>query len=137
MQYGANIWAVLLSVVVSCILGSLWFGPFFGKQWMQLMGFTEDKKSEMKKGGMVRSYGIMIVSAIVMTYVFAYLLRSFAIADSSSAMQFAAILWLGFIATVMTGQVSWENKPWKLWVITAGYELVNLVIVSMILVRFS
>ncbi len=141
MQF-VNLWAVLGSVVFSCILGTLWFGPIFGKSWMHMMGISKESMEACKtdpkaKAAMRTSYGIMMVSSLVMTYVLASLMQKYAITDYSSAMQFAALIWLGFVGTTMTGMVSWENKPWKLWAITSGYYLVNFVLVSMILVRFQ
>jgi len=140
MEYGVNLWAVLTSVVISVILGTLWYGPLFGKSWMHMMGITQEKMEDMKKSGqaaMRMSYGIMIVSSLITTYVLAYILKSFAIGDASSAIQFAVLVWLGFIGTIMTGIVSWEGKPWKLWLINSGYHLVNLAIASWILVSWK
>ena len=37
-----NIWAVILAGISYLILGALWYSPLlFGKQWMELNGFTE------------------------------------------------------------------------------------------------
>ncbi len=101
------------------------------------MGITHEMMEEGKKKGMGKSYGIMIAASIVMTYVLASLMQKYAITDYSSAVQFASLIWLGFVGTTMTGMVSWENKPWKLWAITSGYYLVNFVLVSMIMVKFQ
>lgn len=35
----ASTLAVVLAAVVSMIVGWLWYGPLFGKQWMALMGW--------------------------------------------------------------------------------------------------
>ena len=37
-----NYGAVVGAAVASMILGSLWYGPLFGKPWMAAMGFTKD-----------------------------------------------------------------------------------------------
>jgi hypothetical protein len=42
-------------------------------------------------------------------------------------------VWLGFYVPVLMGQVSWEGKSWKLFLINAAYYFVNLQLVGMIL----
>lgn len=40
--------AIVVSAVTYFGLGSVWFGPLFGKQWLKLVGLTvteEDKKN--------------------------------------------------------------------------------------------
>jgi len=32
---------ILIATIASFIFGFLWYGPLFGKQWMNLMGFTK------------------------------------------------------------------------------------------------
>ena len=41
--------------------------------------------------------------------------------------------WLGFVVPVTVGSVLWDGKPWKLWFINAGYYLVMLLIMGVIL----
>ena len=41
--------------------------------------------------------------------------------------------WLGFVAPVTMGAVLWEGKPWGLWFLNAGYQLVNLLVMGVII----
>lgn len=41
--------------------------------------------------------------------------------------------WLGFVAPTTVGMVLWEGKPWKLWIITAGFYLLSLLLMGVIL----
>lgn len=134
-----NIWAVLGSVVLACILGTLWYGPIFGKQWMHLMGITHESMEEMKKkgGSMGKSYGIMIAASLVEAYVLAYLIKATGTTDSSMALQLGFWIWLGFVASIGTGIVSWEGKPWKLFWINTGYQLVSILMMSLVLVNWQ
>jgi len=134
MNFPVNLWSVLGAVVVSCALMAAWYGPLFGKLWRHLMGLSEEKQVEMMKGRMGKAWGIAVVATAVQAYFLAYFLQLGNIADSSSALQLSFMLWLGFVATVMTGAVSWENKPWKLWTLNAGYYLVSLLLMSVVLV---
>lgn len=33
-----NIWAILVAIVLQFVLGFLWYGPLFGKPWMEMVG---------------------------------------------------------------------------------------------------
>ena len=37
-----NWWAVLVATVLAFILGGIWYGPVFGKAWLDALGKTED-----------------------------------------------------------------------------------------------
>jgi len=128
-----NYLAVLAAGIVSIVLGFLWFGPLFGKQWTSLMGFDKKKMEEAKKKGMGRTYAIMIIGTLVTSYVLAHFVDYLDATNISGALQAAFWIWLGFIATVMLGSVLWEGKPWKLYFLNAAYWLVNLAVMAIIL----
>jgi hypothetical protein len=138
-----NYVAVVGAAVAAFVLGSLWFGPLFGKAWMKTMGMTmEDAKARMQsdpsaKGKMMRGYGIMAVTTLIMSFVLAHSI-AFASAYLNDFSVWAGVLagfwsWLGFVVPVSLGGVLWENKSWKWWFITAGYYLVSLVMMGKIL----
>lgn len=135
-----NYLAVFVCLVEAIILGSVWYGPLFGTQWMKLMGWGPEVMEKMKKEGqakMMQSYGIMAVGSLIMAYVLSH-----AVVFASNYMQVSGIVggletgfasWIGFIAPATMGGVLWEGKPWKWWFILAGYYLVNLLLMGLIL----
>lgn len=139
MDVAVNYWAVLLCGVAAMALGTLWYGPLFGKQWMVMIGMTEADMEAAKKdpSGMYKSYGVMFVGALVMAFVLsrgitfgnAYLGSS----GIGTALISAFWFWAGFVAPVMLGPVLWEKKPWTLWGINAGYYLVLMLVMAAIL----
>lgn len=136
IQANVNYLAILISGVFMMVLGYLWYGPLFGKPWMKLMGIT--KTSMQGKGSeMVKNYGLMFVSALVLSYVFAYILAVFQINSILLAITAAFWTWLGFIATTMLGGVLWTKKPLKLYAIEAGYYLVGMAIIGVLLVLWK
>ena len=131
-----NYLAVLACVVVAMVLGYVWYGPLFGKEWMRLMGMSgEPMGGGSKNMGML--YGIQAVGALLMAFVMSHALI-FAMAylhttGISAGLQTGFWNWLGFIAPVTVGMVLWEGKPWKLWMIVAGYWLVVMCTMGIIL----
>ena len=48
-----NYWAILVLGIVSMALGALWYGPLFGKKWMEIIGVNKndlEARKEMEKG---------------------------------------------------------------------------------------
>lgn len=133
MQPVINYLAVLIAAMAAMAIGFLWYGPLFGKQWIQLMGFDKKKMEQMKKKSMAINYTAMILSTLVMSYVLAHFVDYLNATNISGALQAAFWLWLGFIATVQIGIVLWEGKSWKLYFLNAAYYLVNLSIMASIL----
>ncbi len=137
-EIAINWWAIIVTTIISVVIGSLWYGPIFGKAWMNAVGISmpEVMTPEMKKM-MYRSYALVIIGSLVMNYVLLYSIV-FASAYMNASGAYAGIMagfwnWLGFIAPVTLGSVLWENRPWKYWFITAGYYLVMLLINGAIL----
>ncbi len=137
-----NLIAVVGAAAAAIVLGFLWFGPLFGKAWMKSMNITPEQAEAWKqdpkmKGKMMRSYLVMMVTALIMSYVLAHslLFANTYLGTSGpwSGVQAGFWNWLGYVVPVSIGGVLWENKSWKWWFITAGYYLVSLIIMGKIL----
>ena len=140
-QVPINYFAVITSAVVSMVLGFVWYGPVFGKQWMKLSGFTEESMKAAKAKGMTTSYVIMLIGSLVMSYVLAH-----AIVFASAYLKVTGVKaglmagvwnWLGFVAPVTVGSVLWDNKSWKLWILNNAYYLCSLLAMGAILTSWQ
>jgi len=138
MEVEINYLAVLLSTLASVVLGFLWFGPLFGKQWMRLAGIQMPGEiTKAMKKSMMRSYALVAITSFVMAAVLAHIL--FYITEFTdvfgidTAITTALWAWLGFVVPSTLGSVLWEDRPWKYWFITAGFWLVALVVSAVIL----
>ncbi len=135
MDVVINYWAVLVSAVASVVLGFIWYGPLFGKQWMALNGMTmPDPKPKMS--AMTNPMIISIIGASFMSWMTAFALG---MASQTAGFTTACVLivvasnWLGFIVPVSLNSVAWEQKSWKLFAINTGYWLVYGIISGYIL----
>lgn len=132
-----NILSLLIAVIVSNVLGMLWYGPIFGKQWMKLMKFSDADIKKAKECGMGKSMLLMILASILMAFVLSHAI-AYASAFYELSGPFAGAMggfwnWLGFVVPVTLSSVIWEGKPWKLWVLNNGYYLASLVLMGMII----
>jgi len=137
-----NYLAVLLCAIAAMVLGFLWYGPLFGKKWSELMGWgtmTPEKMAEKQKAARP-AYAITFVGALLMAYILANAITLFLVAypmEGADAFAtgplFGFWAWLGFVVPVTIGQVLWDGKPWKLWLINVGYFLAQMLLMGAIL----
>ena len=136
-----NYAAVIVAMLSSVVLGFLWYGPFFGKPWMSMMGFTKDSMEKAKKKGMTTNYLVMMLGSFLMAYVLAHSLEFASVYTKTygvtAGLMAAFWSWLGFVAPVQVGDQLWGGKPWKLFLITGGYYLVSLCIMGVILASWK
>lgn len=141
MEAPVNYVAVLAAALSSLVIGFLWYGPLFGKAWLSLSGFSEDKINEVKKNGALKSYVLMFVGSLVMAFVLSHSLTfssTYLLVEGSPAGLTAGFWnWLGYIAPVTLGSVIWDGKPWKLWVLNNGYYLILLCVMGVILANWK
>lgn len=130
MDIAVNYTAVLVAAVASFIIGWLWYGPIFGKQWMKLR--KQDPATmtgEMPWSLMAGEFVLTVITAFVLAH-FAVL---FGATTAASALQLAFWAWLGFYATTLMGPVLWEKMPIELYAITAGRWLVSLLAMALVI----
>jgi hypothetical protein len=132
MEYSINPWAVLAAAVSTMIVGSLWYGPLFGKMWMKLSGLTRESMKSMPLTA-PQAMGLGLVTALMTAYVLAHIADAFMVFDTTSAFQMAFWLWFGLAVPFTAGAWLWEGKSFKLFVLNAAHWLVSLTAVSVIL----
>lgn len=138
MSANINYLAVVVAAVVAMVIGGVWHSPLmFAKQWQGAAGVSEETKQRMMAKGMTKAYILQFIGALVMSFVLAHSLvfasAYLNISGISAGLQAGIWNWLGFIATVTLGAILWEGKPWKLWFIINGYQIINLCAMGVIL----
>ena len=81
-MHDVNPLAVLVAGVLPMVIGALWYGPLFGKRWMELMESTPEELQQ--DFNPVRTYGVSFVLALVTAFVLAQLVADVAPRDVSS-----------------------------------------------------
>ncbi len=86
--------AVVVGVIVSNVLGFLWYGPLFGKRWMAMIGKTED---EIEANPTM--YLVTVLSSALTMIVLALAIDAFGAADFVEGLMIGAVVNLGISAT--------------------------------------
>ena len=131
-----NYWAVATGAVLSMILGAIWYGPLFGKKWMEIVGVDPADEAARKK--MQKSagplYGVQFVLTLFQVLVLAHL-----VADTQTVGGLSRSLWIwaAFIIPTMAAAVMWTNESgklkWARFFIQGGYQLVLFTIFGLLL----
>lgn len=125
-----NYIAVVVAAIFSMVLGYLWYGPFFGKRWMALMGIAP---ATISREGMGRTYAWGFVTALVTAYVLARFVKLAGATTIAGGVEIGFWAWLGFVATVTAASVLYEKRSTSLYYLNNGYQLVSLAVMGAIL----
>lgn len=132
MDITINYLAVLVAAIVNMVVGSLWYGPVFGKTWMGLMGFTPESMKNMKLSAM-QAMALGFVTSLIMAYVLAHFVFMSGAIDAGGALTLAFWIWLGFMLTTAASSFLWEGKPFKLFVLNAAEQFVALLLMTLVI----
>ncbi len=117
------------------VIGFVWYGPLFGKQWMALMKM-DPKKMEAGKASMGKTYGLLFVGSLIMAFVvfhaYTFAHQFMGGTPLMDGLQTGFWNWLGFILPVTAGAVLFEQKPFKLFLLNTSYHLVTLLVMGVI-----
>lgn len=130
-----NLFPVIASTIAAMILGMIWYGPLFGKQWMTIVGIKMPKAKEANNI-MCKSMSMGLINTFVGVYVLALLLAITQPATLHQGLIYGALFWLGFSATAeATGNI-WAGTTWKLFWINGMYGLIATLISVTILMKW-
>ena len=125
--------AIVTSVVASFAIGSLWYGPLFGKTWARAMGFSDAMRPT--GGEIAKSLTLNVVGTFLMAYVLAHDVSVWRPSTWNAGSDQPAwkygfyaglFVWLGFIVPVLLNGIAFERKSWKVFGIGAGYQFLSL-----------
>lgn len=126
-------WGILASAIASMIIGSLWYGPLFGKTWMSLEGFSKADLSKQKSKSMVPLYITAFIMSLLTAFVLKWIIDSLQVPTIAEALSLGFIVWLGFYVTIQSGDFLWKGKSFKLYILNISYWLIVLLTTSAIL----
>lgn len=150
---------ILGAGIISMIVGSIWYGPLFGKKWMEICGVSamdEEKRKQMQKEAMplyVVQFLLSLLQFVILeSFLYAYYRYVNLIGscveqgdgcfDMKKIYLFGSILvWLGFVMPTVAGSAMWNNDSskvkWARFLIQAGYQLVMFIIFGWMIATFG
>lgn len=130
-----NYLAVFAGAVLSMVLGIIWYGPLFGRKWLEVIGAT-DKDLEARRKMQESAaplYAAQFLLAVFQVWVLAYLIQGRGLPWLATAL----LVWGGFILPTVAASAMWNNDAsrvkWARFWIQAGYQLLNFLAYGLIL----
>jgi hypothetical protein len=112
--------AVLVAALSGFVIGGLWYGPLFQKPWMAASGMTKEKGAQ---GNMVLTFAGAYILNLIGAMGIAILVGDHGgIASGAHVGAFTAFF---FVAAALGVIYLFEMRPFRLWLINAGYQIVN------------
>lgn len=121
--------AVFTAAISSFVLGGLWYGPVFGKAWMQETGLTAET---LAKANQAKIYGLAFVWTLLMSYNLAMMLNDPAI-GLNEAIMYGSLTGFGFITMGMFVVGLFERRSTKLMLINGGFQTLSMTVIGAIL----
>lgn len=124
---------ILIAGIVSMLIAFAWYHPrVFGSAWARMTNLSPEMV-EAGKRRMPFTAPIGLLASMLVAYVMNYFGIAWGVFDVIGAIELAFWCWVGFMAPTMLGVVLWEQKSFKLYLINAGYWLVALIAMAIIL----
>lgn len=134
MEATTNYGAILVSAIASMIVGSIWYGPLFGKKFMEVMGMDKmsaEQKEAMKKS-MTMTYIGQFIASLLMFFVLDWYIITSVHTGVFGGVANAFGLWLGFVVPLKLGDALWGGKMALFW-LGIGNMLITFLVAGAIL----
>jgi hypothetical protein len=118
--------AVLVAWILHVVLSLAWYQPvFFGRAWVALSGKELKPAVRWIPAGFAAHLVCILALAVIVN-----------LANASTVLEGIAagiLVTLGFVATLLGGELVWEKIPFKLYLIRVGDQLLTLSLAGAIL----
>ena len=129
VNLGVNYLAVVVAAVVALVVGFAFYSPqTMGKRWMSYLGTTQAQLGNPGPMGMATG----IVASLVNAWVLAVLAMNLGGTTIGDGVKLGILCWLGFMATITAAQISFEKKPWGLWLLNNAHNLIVQIVMAAI-----
>lgn len=142
MELNINFLAVAVCVLLSFVLGFVWYAALFMKPWTKEMGYDPNMRPDKKQ--MMKGMMVSVVGNFLFVWMLAFYLagwKYFPNSDEMGTMSFAVnsalSVWLGFFVPVHLSKIVWERHSWRLFFINSGFNLVSVILVALILAYWT
>ena len=126
-----NFLAVFVGAIIEMLLGFLWYGPLFAKPWMALQGWTQERMQGSNPNPVI--YLVPFLGALVTAYVLALVIQAAQMGTLAGGAGLGLLVGIGFVAPAFASNYTFSSRPFKLFMIDAGYYLVAPVLIGALL----
>ena len=122
--------AIVVAALSAFAIGGLWYGPLFGKAWQSLSGLTDE---EIQDGHPALTYGGALVLNLVAAFAMGMVMQLHSSPSLVSGLNVGLSIGVAFVATSFGINYLFAMKPFRLYLIDAGYMVLLLAIMGSII----
>jgi hypothetical protein len=128
-----NVLAVFVTALETMAAGALWYSPLlFGRAWVRANGWSPEQLADLRRrAGM--SYSVSFVCYLVMALVLEAFFSFTGASGAARGATLGALLWFGFVLTVGLTSHLFTHRRLSAFAIDAGFQLVTLVLMGVLL----
>ena len=124
-MHDVNWLAVLVAGILPMVVGFLWYGPVFGKQWLALMETTTEEIQ--KDFNPLKTHGASFVLSLVTAYALAQLLATMGGSGAMAGVHVGLLVTVGFVLNVGYQGVAYEQRKPGIFGLGMGFNAVSLI----------
>ena len=133
-EFQINYLAVGVAALTNIFIGVIWYSPLlFGNLWAKAQGFSKEQLKETAG----RAFIVSLFCYLVMAFVLALLISYTGVSMVLQGAFLGFLLWIGFLATLGLTAHTFSGKPLSIYLIDAGYQLVYVVAMGVILAAWQ
>lgn len=122
-----NFLTIPVGTVAAFLLGWLWYAVL-GKAWMRLLGKTREELGKPVKA-MITSFFMLFLISLS----FYWLMQQIRVDDWADGAFLGLGIGLAFVATSTAINYAYQGRPFRLWLIDAGYLVAAFALIGTIM----
>ena len=130
LTFNVNWLAILVCAFVNMAIGAVWYGPLFGKPWMEALGIKPEEASSSEMG---KAYAVAVLNSLLMAFILANVITLTSTMGFGGGVLLGLMMWVGFTGFTFGVNHAFEGRSLQLWAINAGLFLVSLLVMGAIL----
>jgi hypothetical protein len=132
-SFQLNFLAVGAAALAAFLIGALWYSPaLFARAWKEAHGYTSEQVQQMQQTA-ARAYVVSLLCYLVLAAALGVIVYYFNLRRIEQGLQLGLLAWGGFAVPLgLNAHVYSDDRP-AAWLIDAGYQLVYLLVMGVIL----
>jgi hypothetical protein len=122
--------AILVAAVSAFVLGGIWYGPLFKNAWCREAGIDPNAAP---KSHPAKVFGIAFVASLIAAYGFAMLLHLMHAQTLWATVHTGVMVGFFYVAMSFGINYAFAGRSLKLWLIDAGYHILQFALYGAIL----
>lgn len=127
---------ILVTALIPILVGMIWYAKaVFGARWMRYESEAFEMQQKTKSMSQLKKMSIAYVGFVLLSYTLSELVMFLVVASLVPAVRLGFLLWAGIALPVSLIYFMWTMQPKPLgWlVINAGYLLVSIILMTVVL----